>query len=63
MKYWQKVKVTSWFYKWFEGYLTSEKDWMYWITLSQNEYTDNLSMHSEVPTWFYVTEKEIELIK
>lgn len=63
MKYWQKVRVTSWIYEWFEWEITSERNWEYWITLILNEYTNELSNKISVPTLFHVSESDLELIK
>lgn len=57
MKYWQKVRVTAWFYEWFEWKLISKQDnWTYGIQVKFDG--------TEI-WWSYITvlKEELQLIE
>lgn len=65
MKYWDKVKVTSWFYKKQKWSIKAMNDWFIWTLAWMRLYSEK-SYKIQLEDWFitdFIPESSLELIK
>ena len=60
-KYWDKVRVTSWFYEWIEGIVINKFLWFYQIRYAywQQEPYGSAVTKREFLTTFLISEKKL----